>query len=183
MSTEELIAAAEGLVKELQGRINGGGMDLQEAEAKILEMVNWIGDVWLCSTEISSATSVLLTTARSKLPDRVNPCYRFWHWHPSGTSGTNRRHVTASGRCSGYVAPERDERDEAGRAGPCRPLRPATRIILPQRFENLLAIALLKWVHQQGTPRAATWSCATSATWTAGKSTSWSPSGACLFCW
>ena len=44
MSTEELIAAAEGLVKELQGRINGGGMDLQEAEAKILEMVNWIGD-------------------------------------------------------------------------------------------------------------------------------------------
>ena len=44
MSTEELIAAAEGLVKELQGRINCGGMDLQEAEAKILEMVNWIGD-------------------------------------------------------------------------------------------------------------------------------------------
>ena len=44
MSTEELIAAAEGLVNELQGRINGGGMDLQEAEAKILEMVNWIGD-------------------------------------------------------------------------------------------------------------------------------------------
>ena len=44
MSTEELIAAAEGLVKESQGRINGGGMDLQEAEAKILEMVNWIGD-------------------------------------------------------------------------------------------------------------------------------------------
>ena len=44
MNTEELIAAAEGLVKELQGRINGGGMDLQEAEAKILEMVNWIGD-------------------------------------------------------------------------------------------------------------------------------------------
>ena len=44
MSTEELIAAADGLVKELQGRINGGGMDLQEAEAKILEMVNWIGD-------------------------------------------------------------------------------------------------------------------------------------------
>ena len=38
------IAAAESLVKELQGRINGGGMDLQEAEAKILEMVNWIGD-------------------------------------------------------------------------------------------------------------------------------------------
>ena len=44
MNTEELIAAAEGLVKQLQGRINGGGMDLQEAEAKILEMVNWIGD-------------------------------------------------------------------------------------------------------------------------------------------
>ena len=35
--------AAEGLVKELQGRVNGG-MGLQEAEAKILEMVNWIGD-------------------------------------------------------------------------------------------------------------------------------------------
>ncbi len=44
MNTEGLIAAAEGLVKELQGRINGGRMDLQEAEAKILEMVNWIGD-------------------------------------------------------------------------------------------------------------------------------------------
>ena len=28
-----------------QGRLSrGGGMDLQEAEAKILEMVNWIGD-------------------------------------------------------------------------------------------------------------------------------------------
>ncbi|MDE0025501.1 MAG: hypothetical protein OXP69_13915 [Spirochaetaceae bacterium] len=44
MNTEGLIAAAAGLVKGLQGRINGGGMDLQEAEAKILEMVNWIGD-------------------------------------------------------------------------------------------------------------------------------------------
>ena len=44
MNTEGLIAAVGGLVKELQGRINGGGMDLQEAEAKILEMVNWIGD-------------------------------------------------------------------------------------------------------------------------------------------
>ena len=44
MNTEELIAAAAGLVKELQARINGGGLDLQEAEAKILEMVNWIGD-------------------------------------------------------------------------------------------------------------------------------------------
>ena len=44
MNTEGLIAAAGDLVKELQGRINGGGMDLQEAEAKILEMVNWIGD-------------------------------------------------------------------------------------------------------------------------------------------
>ena len=28
MTTDELIAAAKGLVKELQGRINGGGMDL-----------------------------------------------------------------------------------------------------------------------------------------------------------
>ena len=42
MTTDELIAAAEGLVKELQGRINGGGMDLQEAEAKIL--INRFGE-------------------------------------------------------------------------------------------------------------------------------------------
>ena len=38
MNTEELIATAESLVKELRGRINGGGIDLQEAEAKILEI-------------------------------------------------------------------------------------------------------------------------------------------------
>ena len=44
MNTEGLRAAAGDLVKELQGRINDDGMDLQEAEAKILEMVNWIGD-------------------------------------------------------------------------------------------------------------------------------------------
>ena len=44
MNTEELIAVAEGLVKELQGRMNSGRMGLQDAEAKILEMVNWIGD-------------------------------------------------------------------------------------------------------------------------------------------
>ena len=37
MDTQELIAVAEGLVKELQGRINGGGMGLQDAEAKILD--------------------------------------------------------------------------------------------------------------------------------------------------
>ena len=47
MDTQELIAVAEGLVKELQGRINGGGMGLQDAEAKILEMVNWIGDAMM----------------------------------------------------------------------------------------------------------------------------------------
>ena len=34
MNTEELIAAAEGLVKELQERINGGGMDLQEGRSQ-----------------------------------------------------------------------------------------------------------------------------------------------------
>ena len=44
MNTEELIAVAEGLVKELQGRLNSGRIGLQDAEAKILEMVNWIGD-------------------------------------------------------------------------------------------------------------------------------------------
>ena len=43
MNTEELIAVAEGLVKELQGRMNSGRIGLQDAEAKILEMVNWIG--------------------------------------------------------------------------------------------------------------------------------------------
>ena len=61
MNTEELIAAAEGLVKELQGRINGGGMDLQEAEAKILEMVNWIGD------------AMVQDRCRS-CPDRLDDC-------------------------------------------------------------------------------------------------------------
>ena len=44
MKTEELIASAERLVKELQGRTNSGGMGPDQAEAKILEMVNWIGD-------------------------------------------------------------------------------------------------------------------------------------------
>ena len=40
----ELIAVAEGLFKGLQGRINSGGIGLDEAEAQILEMTNWIGD-------------------------------------------------------------------------------------------------------------------------------------------
>ena len=40
MNTEELIAAAAGLVKELQGRINSGTLGLDEAEAKVLETVN-----------------------------------------------------------------------------------------------------------------------------------------------
>ena len=44
MKTEELIADAQRMVKELRGRINGGGMGLDEAEGQILEMVNWIGD-------------------------------------------------------------------------------------------------------------------------------------------
>ena len=44
MKTEALIATAERLVKELHGRMNSGGMGLNQAEAKILEMVNWIGD-------------------------------------------------------------------------------------------------------------------------------------------
>ena len=34
MNTEELIAAAEGLVKELHGRINSGRMGLGDAEAR-----------------------------------------------------------------------------------------------------------------------------------------------------
>ena len=42
MNTEELIAVAEGLVKELQGRMNSGRIGLQDAEAKILEG-DWIG--------------------------------------------------------------------------------------------------------------------------------------------
>ena len=44
MSTKELIAVAEGLVKELQGASTAAGIGLDEAEAQILEMVNWIGD-------------------------------------------------------------------------------------------------------------------------------------------
>ena len=47
MDTQELIAVAARLVKELQGRINGGGMGLQDAEVQVLEMVNWIGDAMM----------------------------------------------------------------------------------------------------------------------------------------
>ena len=51
--------------------------------------------VWLCSTAVSSATSVLLTTARSKPPDRVNPCYRFTAFgigtHPNGVEAAYMR--------------------------------------------------------------------------------------------
>ena len=43
MNTEELITAAEGVVKELKGRINSGRLGLGDAEARIVEMVNWIG--------------------------------------------------------------------------------------------------------------------------------------------
>ena len=145
MSTEELIAAAEGLVKELQGRINGGGMDLQEAEAKILEMVNWIGDVWLCSTEISSATSVLLTTARSKLPDRVNPCYRFWHWHPSGTSGTKRDVPDLAG----HSGPLRESYCRSG-LRTCSPLRCSSGSINRGLRGPRLGVALLPRPGRQG---------------------------------
>ena len=37
MNKEELIAAAQGLVKELRGAVNADGMGLDQAEAKILE--------------------------------------------------------------------------------------------------------------------------------------------------
>ena len=47
MDTQELIAVAARLVKELQGRINDGGVGLQDAEAQVLEMVNWIGDAMM----------------------------------------------------------------------------------------------------------------------------------------
>lgn len=43
MDTQELIAVAESLVKELQGRINSGGIGLQDVEAKVLEMVTGLG--------------------------------------------------------------------------------------------------------------------------------------------
>ena len=44
MNTEELIAAAANLVKGSQRRIDSGEIGLDNAEAQILEMVNWIGD-------------------------------------------------------------------------------------------------------------------------------------------
>ena len=75
-----------------------------EAEAKILELVHWIGDAivrqdrsaarWKCSSRSAAvwleanassswhAASDLPATARSKQPDRVNPGYRFWQCHP-----------------------------------------------------------------------------------------------------
>ena len=45
MDTQELIVVAESLV--MQGRINSGGIGLQDVEAKVLEMVNWIGDAMM----------------------------------------------------------------------------------------------------------------------------------------
>ena len=81
MDTQEPIAVAEGLVKELQGRINGGGMGLQDAEAKILEMVNWIGDAMVqevvagldeptCANQISVGGEVAGTHGIPPLPGR-----------------------------------------------------------------------------------------------------------------
>ena len=91
-------------------RLKRGG---DEAAAKILEMVNWNGDgivredrgrrrggnvrrsaaVWLEADASSSwhAVSVLPATARSKQPDRVNPGYRFWQFHPQSGPKLHQR--------------------------------------------------------------------------------------------
>ena len=45
MKTQEVIEQAQDLVKQLRGRINGGQIGLQDAEGKILEFVNWVGDM------------------------------------------------------------------------------------------------------------------------------------------
>lgn len=47
MNKEQFIAAAQGLVKELQGAINNDGMGIHQAESKVLELVNWIGDAMM----------------------------------------------------------------------------------------------------------------------------------------
>ena len=45
MKSHELATSAERIVKELAARVNRGQIGLQDAEQRIVEFVNWIGDL------------------------------------------------------------------------------------------------------------------------------------------
>ena len=47
MKSHELVASAEQVVKELSRRVNKGQIGLQGAEQRIVEFVNWVGDLML----------------------------------------------------------------------------------------------------------------------------------------
>ena len=45
MKSHELVSSAERTVKELSGRLNAGQLGLQDAEQRIVEFLNWVGDL------------------------------------------------------------------------------------------------------------------------------------------
>ena len=45
MKSQELVPSAERIVKELSRRLNAGQIGLQDAEQRIVEFVNWVGDL------------------------------------------------------------------------------------------------------------------------------------------
>ena len=45
MKSHELVSSAERIVKELSGRLNAGQLGLQDAEQRIVEFLNWVGDL------------------------------------------------------------------------------------------------------------------------------------------
>ena len=45
MKSQELVPSAKRIVKELSRRLNAGQIGLQDAEQRIVEFVNWIGDL------------------------------------------------------------------------------------------------------------------------------------------
>ena len=45
MKSHELVPSAERIVKELSRRLNAGQIGLQDAEQRIVEFVNWVGDL------------------------------------------------------------------------------------------------------------------------------------------
>ena len=45
MQSHELVPSAERIVKELPRRLNAGQIGLQDAEQRIVEFVNWVGDL------------------------------------------------------------------------------------------------------------------------------------------
>lgn len=45
MKSQELVSTAQRIVKELSGGVNSGQIGLQDAEQRIVEFVNWVGDL------------------------------------------------------------------------------------------------------------------------------------------